>query len=131
MELAHQELIQRPRYVANCWAPVLDTLKTHDSFHGVKTMRELYSDMKPSAKKVIKAMQATPTNDSEKQSFDFLKKFVRSLDGPSLKIFLKFVTGSDALVTDNISVSFTAMEGMARRPVAHTCGPSLEVPSSY
>ena len=97
VELAHQELIQRPRYIANCWASVVSTLKMHESFHSVKRMRELYSCMKPSAKKVIKALRATPANDSEKQSYDFLKKLVRSLDGPSLKIFLKFVTGSDAL----------------------------------
>ena len=131
VELAHQELIQRPRYIANCWAPVISNLKTHESFQSVTKMRELYSDMKPSAKKVIKALKATPTNDSEKQSFDFLKKFVRSLDRPSLKIFLKFVTGSDSLVTDCISVAFIAMDGVARRPIAHTCGPTLEVPSTY
>ena len=94
-------------------------------------MRELYSDMKPSAKKVIKAIQATPINDCEEQSFDLPKKYVRLLDGPSLKIFLKCVTGSDALVTYNISVPFTAMDGMVRRPIAHTCGPSLDVPSFY
>ena len=121
LELAHQELIQRPRYIAECWAPVVATLKT----------RELYSDMKPTSKKVIRALKVTPSNDSEKQRFDFLKTFVRSLDAPSLKIFLKFVTGSDALVTDEISISFIATDGLARRPLAHICGPTLEIPSIY
>ena len=131
VELAHQELIQKPRYVAECWAPIVATLKTHECFDNVKKMRELNSDMKPTTKKVIRALKATPTNDSEKQSLDFLKKFVRSLDGPSLKIFLKFVTGSDALVTEHISVCFIATDGLARRPIAHTCGPTLEIPSTY
>ena len=72
VELAHQELIQRPRYVAECWAPVVATLKTHECFQSVKKMRELNSDMKPTTKKVIRALKATPTNDSQKQSFDFL-----------------------------------------------------------
>ena len=49
-------------------------------------MRELYSDLKPSSKKVIQALKATPSGDSKKQSYDFLKTFVRSLDAPSLKI---------------------------------------------
>ena len=66
-----------------------------------------------------------------KKEFYFLKKFVRSLNGPSLKIFLKFVTGSDALVTDHISVYFIATDGPARRPIAPTCGPTLEIPSTY
>lgn len=52
VELAHQELIQRPRYVAECWAPVVATLKTHECFQSVKKMRELNSGMKPTTKKV-------------------------------------------------------------------------------
>ena len=131
VKLAHQELIQRPHYVAECWAPVVATLKTHECFQTVKKMRELNSDMKPTTKKVTQALKATPTNDSQKQSFHFLKKFVRPLDGPSLKILQKFVTGSDALVTDHISVYFTATDGLARRPIAHTCAPTLEIPSTY
>jgi hypothetical protein len=81
--------------------------------------------MKPIAKKIIKILQPTINNDCEKQSFDFLKKFIRSLDGCSLKLFLKFITGSDALVTESISVSLLAVDGMARRPIAHTCGPTM------
>lgn len=33
LEQAHQELIQRSRYIANCWAPVVATLKTHECFY--------------------------------------------------------------------------------------------------
>ena len=108
LELAHQELLQRPPYIAECWAPAVATLKTHECFYSVKKMRELYSDRKTSSKKVIQALKVTPSGDSEKQSYDFLKKFVRSLDAPSLKIFLKFVTGSDVLITNQISISFVA-----------------------
>ena len=94
-------------------------------------MTELYSDLNTSSKKVIQALKATPSGDSEKPSYDFLKKFVRSLDAPLLKIFLKFVTGSDVLITDQISISFVAKEGLARRLIAHTYGPTLEIPSTY
>ena len=30
-----------------------------------------------------------------------------------------------------ISVNFMKIEGFQRRPVAHTCGPLLELPNSY
>lgn len=86
LELAHQVLLQRLCYIAECWVPVVATLKTHQCFYSVKTMRELYSDLKPSSKKVIQALKATPSGDSKTQSYDFLKTFVRSLDAPSLKI---------------------------------------------
>ena len=31
-ELAHQELIQKPRYVLHCWAPILDVQRCEHSF---------------------------------------------------------------------------------------------------
>ena len=30
-----------------------------------------------------------------------------------------------------MEVAFSALDGASRRPVAHTCGPLLEIPSSY
>ena len=59
LELAHQELLQRPRYIAECWAPVVATVKTHECFYSLKKMMELYSDLKPFLKKVILALKAT------------------------------------------------------------------------
>ena len=52
-ELAHQERIQKPRYIAQCWSPIISTLKTHPNFWSVKSMKELFLDMKPTAKRVI------------------------------------------------------------------------------
>lgn len=58
VELAHQEIIQKPRYIANCWAPVLEVLKGHADFANVESLRQLFLDSKPTAKKVIKALDA-------------------------------------------------------------------------
>ena len=35
------------------------------------------------------------------------------------------------LVTDRLTISFTNSEGLPRRPIAHTCSYTLEVPSTY
>ena len=132
VELAHQEIIQKARYVAQCWAPIISNLKTHPQFFSVKSIKELFLDMNPNAKKVIRALHPEMNNESEKQSFEFLKQFIKSLDRSSLKGFLKFVTGSDVLLKDQkISVTFYLVDGLARRPIAHTCGPLLEVPCTY
>ena len=55
-ELAHQEIIQKQRYIANCWAPVLEVLKGHADFTNVESLRQLFVGNKPSAKTVIKAL---------------------------------------------------------------------------
>ena len=66
MELAHQEIIQKPRYVAQCWSPIITSLKSDPHFCSVKSIKELFMDLSPNAKKVIKALQPKANNESEK-----------------------------------------------------------------
>ena len=60
----------------------------------------------------------------------FLQQYVRCMDQEDLERFLCFVTGS-SVMPDQISVSFNTLTGELRRPVAHTCGNLLELPSTY
>lgn len=129
-ELAHQELIQRPRYIAQCWAPILCELKDLDPFKTPDCITEYFSLKTPTTRKVVKSIQSNPSSDAERQCLDFLKKFIRSLDTSALGTFLKYTTGSD-IMPSSIVVSFTSMDGFARRPIAHTCGQHLELPYSY
>ena len=96
-----------------------------------ESVSQLYKKRHPTAKKIIKLFNASAGNDAERQSFDHLKRFVKSLEGKSLGLFLHFCTGCDIITCDSIQVSFTTMEGFVRRPVARTCVPILELPRSY
>lgn len=80
---------------------------------------------------ILKLIKSQPATDQERQCLDHLKKYIRSLQGKSLSLFLQFITGSDIISCDTIEVAFSALDGASRRPVAHTCGPLLEIPSSY
>ena len=62
---------------------------------------------------------------------DYLKKYVKSLEGKALDRFLHFITGSDVLTCDSIEIIFTTLDGFQRRPIVHTCTPSLELPTTY
>ena len=44
---------------------------------------------------------------------------------------MQVLTRSNIIVSETITVTFTTLDGTARRPVVHTCGPSLELPSTY
>ena len=48
-----------------------------------------------------------------------------------LGTFYSFLTGSSIILCKIITVTFTTVEGKSRRPIVHTCGPSLELPSTY
>lgn len=91
----------------------------------------MYDEKRPTSKKVAKLFTATPTNDCERECFSHLKRFVKSLDDNVICVFLQFVTGSNIITVNQIEVGFSALDGLARRPVAHTCGAVLTIPSTY
>ena len=53
-KLVHQELVQKPRYVGECWRPLLVALKETDGFSVLKSMGEFFQCKKPNAKKSSK-----------------------------------------------------------------------------
>ena len=130
-QLAHQELVQKPKYISNCWKPIISSLKSFPQFQSLDCMNEMYEAKKPSARKVVKLLSANPQNDSERNSFDHLKRYIKSLGDVALKAFLQFTTGSDVITVTEITVSFNSLDGAHRSPVARTCGPVLEVPTTY
>jgi len=129
-ELAHQELIQKLRYIAQCWVPVLAELQQYPEFSSTSGLDDLFSAKMLSAKKTARMLQSQPVNETESQCLDYLKKFIGSLDALALGTFLKFTMGSD-IQRECLEVSFTSMDGYLRRPIAHTCGPLLELPRTY
>ena len=42
-----------------------------------------------------------------------------------------FVTGAYVICVSAIHVEFSKLEGLGRRPITHTCGSVLELPSTY
>ena len=130
-ELAHQEIIQRPKYVANAWSPILKQLKGFKQFETVESLVSFYEAKKPNQKKVCKLFISSPASDAERECFSHLKRFVKSLDDNVISVFLQYVTGSNIIAVDSIEVAFSDESGNARRPVAHTCAPLLIIPSTY
>ena len=85
----------------------------------------MYKSIKPTNKKVLVLISAEPANNSERSVVGLLRKYIRGLDEKML------CKGGNVLCSGNITISFTSLDGAARRPVAHTCGPVLEIPTTY
>lgn len=130
-ELAHQELVQKPKYITMAWSPQLEALKGFSEFHDLNSMCTMYERKKPTSKHVIKLLKADPSSDAERASFDHLKRFTKSLDDSKLAGLLQFITGSNIIAVTEIEVAFTSSVGAHRCIVAHTCGPLLELPSTF
>ena len=99
---------------------------------------DIYELLTPTPKKVLKAVVASPKTPPETEAHTMLKRYIRECDSKTLKNFLRFCTGSDLLVCDmdnktpkSIEISFNSLSGLQRRPVAHTCGRVLDIPTTY
>lgn len=128
-ELAHKELIQKTQYISDCWIPILSQIQLYIPNVGV--LRKIYDEKKPTTAKVLAILKAAPLTPAENETFSHLKRYIRSLDDKQLARFLSFTTASDVIVTGDITITFTNLNGLQRRPVSHTCGCTLELPCSY
>lgn len=130
-ELAHQELIQKPKYIAMAWSGELQALKSFHEFASASSLCTMYEEKKPTSKRVIKLLQPESSTDAERTCFDHLKRFIKSLNEVKLAGFLQFVTGSNIITVNEIKVTFNTSAGHERSIVSHTCAPVLELPSTF
>ncbi|XP_061639101.1 uncharacterized protein LOC133482700 [Phyllopteryx taeniolatus] len=134
IEVAHKELfqfniknVQDPAYIAECCSSVLKELKLP-----LGGLDEVYAGLTPTPRRVINMLQHESLNMKEMQSFEYLKKFIRSCNERQLRKLLRFCTGADLLVAQKIYVRFFEPENtFTRRPMSHTCGCVLELPNNY
>ncbi|KAJ7373301.1 hypothetical protein OS493_012892 [Desmophyllum pertusum] len=131
LELAHKELIQKPQYVADCWGALLLKYLKGSDLSTAKKVHDRCKALESTTRKVLGMTQANPCSNRERSALDFLKRFIRGMDLAQLKSSLVFVTGADVLCVTAIHVEFTQLDGLTRRPIAHTCGGVLELPSTY
>ena len=126
-ELSHQELIQKPRYVANCMSTEFGRRK--HPFTNKEALHEFYKEKSLSSRKVIKCLDVSPENDSQRSVVNHVHRFIKSRDKRELATFMRFITGSDIMPEINISVVFVTQ--LFRAPIARSCVPMLELADTY
>ena len=115
VKLAHKELVQKPKYVADCWEGILKSLKMF--FPTVEALQNQFSSLQPTSAKVCRMVIATPETPAKAESLAHLKRWVKGLDDCSLRKFLRLNTGADVVIGNDIQVTFTSITGAARRPI--------------
>ena len=70
-------------------------------------------------------------NKAKERVFGFLIAYVGNMSIKTLRLFLRFVTGSSVRIGKKIRVEFNHLSGFARRPTVHTCDCILELPITY
>ncbi|XP_069125428.1 uncharacterized protein [Argopecten irradians] len=131
VQMAHKELIQKPKYALDKMSEVARqalTIRSKDT----DSLTKIYDNRKPTVKKLLKIISAQPNSAEETQALGYFKQYVKAQnDNHSLSRLLRYLIGSDIMCVEKLEIIFTPLEGLARRPIAHTCGPSLELPFTY
>jgi len=94
-------------------------------------LKEWYETKMPTGRKVCSLFVADCSKPQEHICLEHLKRFTKNLPSNQLGKFLQLMTGSDIIVGSNITVHFVEISGLNRRPFFRTCGPTLELPSTY
>ena len=132
IELAHKEMVQIAQFIIDSWRkPFKENLANRDVFSSMESLKEIYENARPTVKRVLDLIRAEPTSNSQRVVLSFLKRYIRGLDDEKLAKFLRYCTASTMICVESIKVSFTDLDGAARRPIAHTCGSVLELPTTY
>ena len=99
------------------------------SAEGVK---KVYDDLTISSEKVLNLLlfpqSCTP---QEERVSGYLRTLVCRLNPENLRHLMRFITGSSVCSEKSIHVEFNGLTGLARRPIAHTCDSTLELPVTY
>lgn len=129
-QLAHKEIIQKPRYIASCWNGIFKKIKFPKAF-SPSNLNAVYKRATATGRKVASLFIAENMSLEEQTCMEHLRRFVKNLSLENLKRFLKLCTGADVITIEKIEMNFSSLVGAARRPVFRTCGPVLELPNTY
>ncbi|XP_060079861.1 uncharacterized protein LOC132559260 [Ylistrum balloti] len=89
--------------------------------------------LKPTAEKIIACLRPDESelNSRTEKVYGYFVDLISNLTQDELEILLQFITGQVCVPRRSITVNFSDLSGIERRPIAHTCSFSIELPSTY
>ena len=98
----------------------------------VQKLKHIYDVLSVSHIKVLKLLkEPLMTTAAEEEVWLYLRQFIGNMSRDELRAFLRFTTGSFVICLPRITVIFNKLQGIARRPIAHTCSGTLELSTCY
>ncbi|CAG9760299.1 unnamed protein product [Ceutorhynchus assimilis] len=98
-EIANKEIIQKPAFVANCFYEELR------NFMSLEELATEYKTRQPTARNTLKLIKfENASNPNREKVSELLQKFIRESDERLRKSFLRFCTGADKPLGDDIKI---------------------------
>ena len=132
-QVARYEFISKPSAALSLLHSGIPIL--HQEFwksKSVEDIRRLYHCLGLTPQKVVSLLKFPDHyTQNEARIGGYLTTMIGNMQAEQLTTFMRFVTGSGHCTVKTIDVSFNSLSGLARRPIAHTCDPLLELPITY
>ncbi|XP_065903937.1 uncharacterized protein [Dysidea avara] len=130
---AEYEFLQKPLAAISCVNAGIPKQEVQFwSKYSADDLYTIFQCLTASPSKVLNLIEEPVLlNPREKKVFEYLQQFIGNTSTEDVGNFLQFVTGSSVCPTRKIQITFNSLSGYARRPVAHTCGFTLEISTDY
>lgn len=128
--VAHRIFLQEPKYALDSFQRI-GQLYWISEFTDVDSISNMYTKLEPTVHKVLALFHANPVTKEQNDAFKYLQRFVKGRNQQELKFLLRFLTGSDMICVTKIDIDFIVCHGAKRAPIFRTCGPVLQLPSTY
>lgn len=135
LKMARSELCLKPRSLCELIREGIPSIH-YERFWSQLTIDHLQilnDRLKPTADKIIAClrMDDTEPNHRTEKVFEYFKDLIEDLPQEDLETLLQFITGQSCVPRRSITVNFSDLSGVERRPIAHTCSYSIEIPDTY
>ena len=98
----------------------------------METIQTIYNQLTLTPEKVFSLFQFVDfASPQESRIAEYLKVMIGNMHKEELRRFMRFVTGCCVCNAKQIKIDFNGLTGFGRRPIAHTCDCTLELPTSY
>ena len=109
--------------------------KQHASFWATMSLKKLlsvYQALSVSVSKILNLIEEPfMSSSAQDKVYQYLRRFIGNMTQNELSAFLRFVTGSVVVSVPRITITFNSLQGIARRPISHTCSSTLELSTTY
>ncbi|XP_038148341.1 uncharacterized protein LOC119788216 [Cyprinodon tularosa] len=129
--MAHKAILQEPKFIVDCLSTPMSLVRF--KLPDKESVLSVYELKKPTGKRVMQLLETNKVvlSQREQTTLNHLQRYVKNADQAKAEKILRFCTGSSVICVEKIMVSFNAETGLNRRPVAHTCGATIDVPCTY
>lgn len=135
--IARNELCIKPRSLCEKMREGIpnDHFKRFRCHLSVDHIDLLHSRLKPTTENVLRVIEPIVAFGSlsvqQQKVYEFFRDFKGDLSEDELQDLLQLITGHSCVPKTNITVIFSDLTGIQRRPLFHTCSYTVELPESY